>query len=156
MSTCIEGIVKLSTATDQKCDTGRVQQVTDALMATLHQLQTRCMEGSQRTETVASRMDEMAGEAVNVRNRLEGLERRVGMEGQQHDVEMRELRASHDQHDVDLRVLCHNTNEYQADIQARDNEIFELKELIFKLGVEMDEFREEMRRSRRLNRYQGK
>ena len=128
--------MKLSSVTDQKCDTGRVQQATAELMAMLQQLQTRCTEGSQRTEAVTSRVDEMAGEAASIRNRLEGLERRVGMEGQQHDVEMRELRAGHEQHDADLRVLCHNANEYQADIQARDNEIFELKELIFKLCVE--------------------
>ena len=88
----------------------------------------------------------MAGEAANIRVRLEGLERRVGMESQQHDVETRELRAGHEQHDADLRVLCHNANEYQADIQARDHETFELKELIFKLCVEMDEFREDTKK----------
>ena len=54
--------------------------------------------------------------------------------------------TGHEQHDADLRVLCHNANEYQADIQARDNEIFELKELIFKLCVEMDEFREDIKK----------
>ena len=59
-----EGMVKLSSVTDQKCDTGKVQQVTAELMATLQQLQTRCMEGSQRTEAVTSRVDEMAGEAA--------------------------------------------------------------------------------------------
>ena len=115
-------------------------------MATLQQLQTRCTEGSQRADIATSRVDEMAGEAVSIRNRLEGLERRVGMESQQHDVEMRELRAGQEQHAADLRVLCHNANEYQADIQARDHETFELKELIFKLCVEMDEFREDIKK----------
>ena len=89
----------------------------------------------------------MAGEAVNIRNRLEGLERRVGMEGQQHDVEMRELREGYDRHDADLQVLRQSANDYQADIQVRDNETFELKELIFKLGVEVDEFREEIQKT---------
>ena len=141
-----DGMVRLSSVTDQKCDTGKVQQVTAELMAMLQEVQTRCTEGSQRTETVASRVNEMAGEAVNIRNRLEGLERRVGMEGQQHDVEMRELRAGHEQHEADLRVLRHTANEYQADVQARDHEIDELKELIFNLGVEMDEVREDIKR----------
>ena len=142
-----EGMVKLSSVTDQKCDTGKVQRVTAGLMATLRHLLAGCFGGSQRTDVVTSRVDEMAGEAANIRNRLEGLERRVGMvqENQQHDVEMRELRAGHEQHDADLRVLCHNANEYQADIQARDNEIFE-KELIFKLCVKMDEFREDIKK----------
>ena len=132
--------------TDQKCDTGKVQQATAELMTMLQEVQTRCSEGSQRTETVVSRVNEMAGEAVNIRNRLEGLERRVGMEGQQHDAEMRELRAGHEQHEADLRVLRHTANEYQADAQARDHEIDEIRELIFNLGVEMDEVREDIKR----------
>ena len=139
------GMVRLSSVTDQKCDTGKVHQAMADVMATLQQLQTRCTEGSQRADIATSRVDEMAGETVNIRKRLEGLERRVGMETQQHDVEMRELRAGHEQHAADLRVLCH-ANEYQADLQARDHETFELKELIFKIGVEMDEFREEVKK----------
>ena len=43
-------------------------------------------------------------------------------------------------------MLCHNANEYQADTQARDNETFELKELIFKLCVEVDELREDAKK----------
>ena len=66
------------------------------------------------------------------------------MESQQHESVLRELRASHEQHATDLSVLCHNANEYQADIQARDHETFELKELIFKLCVEVDELREDV------------
>ena len=117
-------------------------------MATLQQLQTRYTEGSRRAaDMVATRVDEMASEAVNVRKRLEGLERRVGIiESQQHDVEMRELRSGHEQQAADLRVLCHNANECQADLQARDHETFEMKELIFKICVEMDEFREEVKK----------
>ena len=84
-------MVKLGSMTDQKCDTGMVHQVVAELMATLQQLQTRCTEGSQRIDQVSSRVNEMAGESVNARKRLEGLERRVGIEGQQHEVEMREL-----------------------------------------------------------------
>ena len=43
-------------------------------------------------------------------------------------------------------MLCHNANEYQADIQARDHETFELKELILKLCVEVDELREDVKK----------
>ena len=142
-----EGMMKLRSMTDQKCDTGKVHQVVAELMATLQQLQTRCTEGSQRIDQVTSRMNEMAGESTNARKRLEGWERRVGIEGQQHDVEMRELRTGHDQHAADLRMLLHNASEYQADLQARDHETFEMKELIFKLGVEMDEIRKEFERT---------
>ena len=142
-----EGMVKLGSMTDQKCDTGMVHQVVAELMTTLQQLQARCAEGSQKTEQVTSRVNEIAGESVNARKRLEGLERRVGIEGQQHEVEMRELRTGHDQHAADLRVLIHNASEYQADLQARDHETFEMKELIFKLGVEMEEIRKELEKT---------
>ena len=141
-----EGMVKLNSVMDQKCDTEKVRQVTAELMATLQQSQTRCIEGSQRIDTIASRVDEITGEAANIRGRLEGLERRVGMEGQQHDAVLRELQAGYERHATDLSVLCHNANEYQADIQARDNETFELKELIFKLSVEIDELREDVKK----------
>ena len=143
-----EGMVKLSSITDQKCDTEKVRQAIAELMVTLQQLQTQSNEGSRRSEVLASRVDVISGEAANVRGRLEGLERRVGMESQQHESVLRELRASHDQHATDLSVLCHNANEYQADIQARDNETFELKELIFKLSVEVDEVREDAKKVR--------
>ena len=45
-----------------------------------------------------------------------------------------------------LRVLLHDANEHQADLQARDHETFEMKELIFKVCVEMDEIREEVKK----------
>ena len=59
----------------------------------------------------------------------------------------RELRAGHDQHAADLRVLTHNASEYQADLQARDHETFEMKELIFKMGVDMEEIRKELEKA---------
>ena len=139
-------MTRLSSITDQKCDTEKVQQVVAELTMTLQQLQTMGSEGWRRSEALVSRVDEISGETVNIRGRLEGLERRVGMEGQQHESVLRELRASHDQCVTDISVLCHNSNEYQADIQARDNEIFELKELIFKLCVEVDELREDVKK----------
>ena len=142
-----EGMVKLGSMTDQKCDTGMVHQVVSELMTTLQQLQTRCAEGSHKIEQVTSRVNEIAGESVNARKRLEGLERRVGIEGQQHEVDMRELRAGHDQHAADLRVLIHNASEYQADLQARDHETFEMKELIFEMGVDMEEIRKELEKT---------
>ena len=60
---------------------------------------------------------------------------------------MRELRAGHDQHAADLRVLSHNASEYQADLQARDHETFEMKELIFRMGVDMEEIRKELEKA---------
>ena len=101
-----EGMMKLGSVTDQKCDAGRVHQVVAELMSTLQQLQVRCAGGSQKADLVTSRMDEMAGETANTRKRLEGLERRVGIEGQQHDVEMRELRAEHGQQAADIRGIA--------------------------------------------------
>ena len=142
-----EGLVKLGSLTDQKCDTGMVHQVISELMTTLQQLQTSCAEGSHKVEQVTLRVNEIAGESVNARKRLEGLERRVGIEGQQHEVEMRELRTVHDQHAVDLKVLIHNASEYQADLQARDHETFEMKELIFKMVVDMEEIRKELEKT---------
>ena len=141
-----DGMVKLSSITDQKCDTEKVQQAIAELMVTLQRLQTQCNEGSRRSEVLASRVDEISGEGASICGRLEGLERRVGVESQQHESVLRELRVSHDQHAADLSVLCHNANEYQGDIQARDNETFELKELIFKLCVEVDELREDAKK----------
>ena len=139
-----EGMMRLGSLTDQKCDTGMVHQVMSELMTALQQLQSECADGSQKVEQVTARVNEIAGESVNARKRLEGLERRIGIEGQQHEAEMRELRAGHDRHAADLRVVCQSANEYQANIQVQDHEIFELKELIFKLGVEIDEMRQEL------------
>ena len=142
-----EGMVKLGSLTDQKCDTGMVHQVISELMTTLQQLQTSCAEGSHKVEQVTLRVNEIAGESVNARKRLEGLERRVGIEGQQHEVDMRELRAGHDQHAAEMRVLSHSASEYQADLQARDHETFEMKELIFRMGVDMEEIRKELEKT---------
>ena len=41
-----EGMVKLGSMTDQKCDSGMVHQVVSEVMTTLQQLQARCAEGS--------------------------------------------------------------------------------------------------------------
>ena len=97
---------------------------------------------------MTSRVNEIVGELVNARKRIEGLERRIGIESQQHDSEMRELRAGHERQAVEIGVLSQCANEYQADIQFRDNEAFEMKELIFELGVRMDEFHKEINRAR--------
>ena len=72
------------------------------------------------------------------------------MEGQQHESVLRELRASQDQCVADISVLRHNSDEYQTDVQARDTEMFELKELIFKLSVELGEIREDLRKAQSL------
>ena len=61
---------------------------------------------------------EIVGELVNARKRLEGLERRIGIEGQQQEAEMRELRAGHDRHATEIGVLSQCANDYQADISS--------------------------------------
>ena len=66
----------------------------------------------------------------------------MGVEGQQNESVLRELRASLDHCVADVQVLCQHSNEYQMDLQARGSELFDLKELIFKLSVEVDECRE--------------
>ena len=111
----------------------------------VQQLQTTVNERTGHVGTVASRVDELSGEAVNVRSRLEGLERRVGMEGQQHETALGELRATLERCVAEVGVLCQSSNEYQADIQARDTELFEMKELIFKLAVDIDYCREDIK-----------
>ena len=143
-----EGMMKLGSLTDQKCDTGMVHQVMSELMTTLQQLQSECADGSRKIEQETARVNEIVGELVNARKRLEGLERRIGIEGQQQEAEMRELRAGHDRHAAEIGVLSQCANDYQADIQVRDNEVLEMKELIFELGVQMDEIRKELKRAR--------
>ena len=61
---------------------------------------------------------------------------------------MRELRSGHDRYAAEIGVLSQCANEYQADIQVRDNEVLEMKELIFELGAQMDEVRKELTRTR--------
>ena len=80
-----EGMVRLSSITDQKCDTEKVQQAIAELMVTIQNLHTQHHEGSRRAEVLAPRIDEVTGKAANIRSRLDGLERRVGMESQQHE-----------------------------------------------------------------------
>ena len=143
-----EGMIRLGSLTDQKCDTGMVHQVMSELMTTLQQLQSECADGSRKIEQETARINEIVGELVNARKRLEGLERRIGIEGQQQEVEMRELRAGHERHAAEIGVLSQCANDYQADIQVRDNEVLEMKELIFELGVQMDEVRKEIKSAR--------
>ena len=140
------GMTQLSSITGGKCDTERVQQVIADLMTQLQRLQATISESSQGVASVTSRVDELSGDAKNARSRLEGLERRVGMEGQQDELVLRELRASLDRCVADVNVLCQNSTEYQMDIQARASELFEMKDLIFKLSVELDECREGIRK----------
>ena len=60
-----EGKVKLGSITDQKCDTEKVQQAIAELMVTIQNLQTQGNEGSRRTGALASRIDEISGEAAS-------------------------------------------------------------------------------------------
>ena len=78
-----EGMIRLGSLTDQKRDAGMVHQVISELMTNLHQLQSDCTERSRKVEQVMSRVNEVVGELVNARKRIEGLERRVGIESQQ-------------------------------------------------------------------------
>ena len=117
-------------------------------MTTIQKLQSECADGMRKIDQETARVNEIVGELVNARKRIEGLERRIGIESQQHDSEVRELRAGHERQAVEIGVLNQCANEYQADIQVRDNEVLEMKELIFELGVQMDEIREELKRAR--------
>ena len=64
-------------------------------------------EKSKRVETLAARVDEVSGESMNARHRLEGIERRVGMEGQQQQATV-----------MDLRVLINAENICKALVDA--------------------------------------
>ena len=122
------GVTQMGSVTDKQCDTEKVHQVISEVMTKFQKTQVTIDEKSRRVETVASRVDELSGESMNTRSRLEGLERRVGMEGQQHDPTISDLRASLDQCIEDIRGLCRCSTEYQMDIQFRDTELFEMKE----------------------------
>ena len=101
--------------TDQKCDTERVRQVVSEVMMQFQKMHSTIDERSRRVEDTASRADELSGGSINVRGRLEGWERRVDMEGQQHDSNVRDLRASLDQCIEDVKGLCRCSTEHQSD-----------------------------------------
>ena len=115
-----EGMIKLGSLTDQKCDTGMVHQVMSELMTTIQKLQPECAGGMRKIEQETARVNEIVGELVNARKRLEGLERRIGIESQQQEVEMRELRAGHDRHATEIGVLSQCANDYQAGFARHD------------------------------------
>ena len=98
----------------QKCDTEKVQQVVPEAMMQLQKMQATADEKLKRVETVVTRVDELSGESMNVRNRLEGVERRLGLEGQQ-----QQDRAA-DQCRGDIQGLTRCSTEFQMDIQSRD------------------------------------
>ena len=91
---------------------------------------------------------------MNARNRLDGIERRVGIEGQQHEATMRDLRASLDQRQEDLQALSRSSTVCQVDIQSWDARLFEFEETIFHFRVDMErglkECREGMQRIQNL------
>ena len=133
------GMTQMGSVTDRKCDAEKVQQVISEVMTQFQKLQVTMDEKSRRVETIASRVDELSGESMNSRSRLEGLERCVGVEGQQHDSAIRDLRASLVQCIEDTKGLCKCSTEYQMDIQFRDTELFELKELLFKFSIDLED-----------------
>ena len=67
-----DGMTRLSSITDQKCDAEKVQQAIAEVTVTLQQLQAMRGEGSRRSETIAPRVDELSGVAVNIRGRHGG------------------------------------------------------------------------------------
>ena len=69
------GMTQLSSIVDRKCNTEKLQQVIANLMTQLQRLQVTISESSQGVAKTTSRVDELSGEAKNVRSRLEGLER---------------------------------------------------------------------------------
>ena len=94
---------------------------------------------------LATCVDELSGESMNARNRLKGIERRVGMEGQQQQATMRDLQASIDQCREDIQGLIRCSAECQMDIKSRDTKHFEMEELIFKFSVDLEEGLKESR-----------
>ena len=50
-----------------------------------------------------TRVDELSGESMNARSRLDGLERRLGLESQQHQASSRELQAAAGQFRGDIQ-----------------------------------------------------
>ena len=95
----------MDSVTDQKCDAEKVHQVISEVTMQFQKIQTTADENSRRVEGLASRVDELSGGSMNVRSRLEVLERRVGMEGQQRDSNLSYLRASLDQCIEDVKGL---------------------------------------------------
>ena len=91
------GMTQMWSTVDQKCDTEKVQQVMSEVMMQFQKTQTAADEKSKRVEMLATRVDELSRGSMNARNRLEGIECRVGMEGQQQQATIRDLRASLDQ-----------------------------------------------------------
>ena len=138
-------MTQMGSTMDQKCDTEKVQQVVSEVIMQLQKTQAIIGEKSKRGETISTRVDELSGESLNVRNRLEGVERRLGMEGQQQEATLRDLRASVDQCREDIQGLTRCTAECQMDIQSRDAKHFEMEELIFKFSVELEEGLKECR-----------
>ena len=107
------GVTQMGSIVDQKCNTEKVQLVVSEVITQLQKMQSTFDEKSKRAETVATRVDELSGESMSVRNRLDGVERRLGLESQQQQASLRDL--------------------LQTDIQSRDQKHFELEESIFHL-----------------------
>ena len=127
---------------DQKCDTEKVQQAVSEVITQRQKTQTTLDE---KLKNVVNRVDELSGESMYVRNRLDGVERRLGLEGQQQQAPLRDLQASVDQCRGDSHGLTRCSAEFQMDIQSRDQRHFEMEELIFKFSVELEECLKECR-----------
>ena len=83
-------------------------------------------------------MDELSGESMNVRNRLDGVERRLGLEVQQQQASLRDLQSAIDQCRGDVQELAQGFAEVQTEIQSRDQKHFELEESSFRLNVDLE------------------
>ena len=78
-------------------------------------------------------------------NRLDGVERRLGLESQQQQASLRDVQAAVNQCRGDIQGLAQGFAEVQMDTQSRDQRSFELEELIYKFSVDLEEGLKECR-----------
>ena len=139
------GMTHMGSVVDQKRNTEKVQQVVGEVIAQLQKMQATFEEKSKRVETISTCLDELSGESMNVCNRLDGMEGRLGLESQQHQVSLREVQAAVNQCRGDIQGLTQGIAEVQMDTQSRDQRSFELEELIFNFNVNLEEGLKECR-----------
>ena len=121
---------------DQRCDAEKVQRVVSEVTMHFQKLQAVIDERFKRIEVLSFRMDELSGESMNARSQLDGIERRMGIEGQQQEATRQNLRVSLDQCQEDFQALSRSSTVCQVDIQSWDARHFELEETIFHFRVD--------------------
>ena len=62
-----DGVTQMGSTMDQKRDTEKVQQVVSEILMQLYKMKAMVDEKYKRVETIATRVDELSGESMNVR-----------------------------------------------------------------------------------------